>query len=585
MLLPSRHRSTSHKTSHFGKLQAMTVLLVDNALALKSMRSSDFDAYSAYGEVIDNSIQADAKNIKVLVSYQPKSGKQFEPINRIAFVDDGHGMDSDVLHRCLQLGYSTRYNDRAGIGRFGVGMTLAAINQCKRVEVYSRTGGGDWRYVYIDLAEIEQAAGSDTAAGIAAPVVSKIPPDLVSLQPSGSGTIVVWSKYDNQQERASAMIKEMQKWLGRTFRKFIWNGLKISINGTTVHAIDPLFGTTALTAFPDDPKAELFAPIEFTYPIPNEDLKSGGPTESTIVIRMSLLPFEFRRVMGAGGSAEAKVRHIPDNEGISILRNGREVFYGHIPYWPGAAFAEIDRWWGCEISFDAVLDKVFMVKNIKRGAVPIPDLKRLIYERITPTRRTCVEKVQEVWTAEKAQRAIEREKSAVDTGHSDAEEVAGKTKTARTQIDIGKDLDAEAKKLADRLEADATDRERSAWVTKFKSQPFTIHDGQWKGTTFFDPHFLGGTAVLEYNMQHVFFEILNEIRRAVDDQENVQDNAHRIKTLIDLLLISFAKAEGMFEQGLELKSEDFVEQLRTNWGNYLQSYVKTWMKDQGYENA
>jgi hypothetical protein len=563
----------------------MTVLLVDNALALKSMRSSDFDAYSAYGEVIDNSIQASARHIKVQVSYQPKSGRQFEPITQIVFVDDGHGMDSEVLHRCLQLGYSTRYNDRSGIGRFGVGMTLAAINQCKRVEVYSRTTSGKWKHVYIDLVEIEKTAGSDDVAGILAPEDAKIPADIEPLLPSGSGTVVVWSRYDNQQERASEMIKEMHKWVGRTFRKFIWEGVKISINGTTVYAVDPLYATTKLTKFPDDPPAENFSPIEFMYPIPNEDVKPGGPTESKITIVMSLLPVELRRVAGAGGSSDSKARFIHENEGISILRNGREVFYGHIPYWPGKAFEDVDRWWGCEISFDAVLDKVFMVKNIKRGAVPIPELKRLIAEEITPTRRTCVEKVQGVWTEEKAKRTIERETSSLDTGHSDAEEVASKTNTPRNQVDKDKDPAVEAKKLVDRLEADATARERSAWETKFMSQPFTIHDGQWKGTTFFDPNFLGGTAVIEYNMQHVFFEILNEIRRAVDDQENLEDNAHRIKTLIDLLLISFCKAEAMFDGGLELKSEDFVEQLRTNWGNYLQSYVKTWMKDQGYKNA
>ena len=563
----------------------MTVLLVDNALAFKSMRSSDFDAYSAYGEVIDNSIQADARNIKVMVSYQPRTGRQFEHINKIAFIDDGHGMDSEVLHRCLQLGYSTRYGDRSGIGRFGVGMTLAAINQCKRVEVYSRAGGGDWRYVYIDLDEIEQTAGSDTPAGIPLPKVEKVPADLEPLLPSGSGTVVVWSKYDNQQERASEIIKEMHKWFGRTFRKFIWDGIQISINGTTVYAVDPLYATTRLTRFPDDPQAKVFSPIEFMYPIPNEDLKPGGPVESKITIQMSLLPLEFRPAAGAGGTSDAKSRLIHENEGVSILRNGREVFYGHIPYWPGKAFEEIDRWWGCEIRFDALLDKVFMVKNIKRGAVPIPDLKHRICGLITDTRKTCVEAVQEVWAAEKARRLIEREKATVDTGHSDAEQVVSKTKGARTQIDKDRDLDAEAKKLADRIEGDVTERERSAWETKFKSQPFTIHDGQWKGTTFFDPHFLGGTAVLEYNMQHVFFQILNDIRRAIDDQENIQDNARRIKTLIDLLLISFAKAEGMFEQSMELKSEDFVEQLRTNWGNYLQSYVKTWIKDQEDDNA
>jgi len=564
----------------------MTVLLVDNALALKSMRSSDFDAYSAFGEVVDNSIQAGAKNISIQVDFQPRTGKKgFEPIQRIAFVDDGHGMDAEVLHRCLQLGYSTRYNDRMGIGRFGVGMTLGAINQCKRVEVFSRAAPGDWRHVYIDLAEIEERSGRNEVAGIAEPVIAKGPAGLKMDLPLAAGTIVVWSHYDNQHNSASTMVQEMHKWIGRTFRKFIWQGLRISINGKTVHAIDPLYVTTKSTAFPEDPSAEVFDPIELSYPIPLDDLKPGGATESVITIRMSLLPPELRPVSGSGRSPEATARHIPDNEGISILRNGREVFYGHIPYWPGAAFEDIDRWWGCEISFDAVLDKVFMVKNIKRGAVPIPELKELLAKQIQPTRKTCLDRVRTAWATVRAQSEIEHDKTAVNSGHGDAERIAKDTKSAKTQIDKGKDLAKEAKLLVERLEADATARERSAWETKFKSQPFTIRDRAWKGSTFFDPHFLGGSAVLEFNIQHVFFEILNEIRRAIDDEENVQDNAHRIKTLIDLLLISFAKAEGMFEPGLEMTTEDFVEQLRSNWGNHLQSYVKTWMKEQGYSNA
>src|SRR5260221_716094 len=129
----------------------MQVLLVDNARALESLRNSDFDAYSAFGEVIDNSIQANAKRIDIKVIYTPRSGRSFEPITKIGFADDGHGMDPEILHRCLQLGYSSRYNDRSGIGRFGVGMTLGAINQCERVEVYSKIPSGNWYMTYIDL--------------------------------------------------------------------------------------------------------------------------------------------------------------------------------------------------------------------------------------------------------------------------------------------------------------------------------------------------------------------------------------------------------------------------------------------------
>ena len=43
----------------------MTVRLINEATALLSMRESDFDAYSAYGEAVDNSIQAEARKIHI----------------------------------------------------------------------------------------------------------------------------------------------------------------------------------------------------------------------------------------------------------------------------------------------------------------------------------------------------------------------------------------------------------------------------------------------------------------------------------------------------------------------------------------
>jgi len=52
--------------------------LVDDGCALLSMRSSDFDAYKRHREVIDNSIQAGAKNIRLLVKFQP-SGRNRSP--------------------------------------------------------------------------------------------------------------------------------------------------------------------------------------------------------------------------------------------------------------------------------------------------------------------------------------------------------------------------------------------------------------------------------------------------------------------------------------------------------------------------
>lgn len=83
--------------------------------ALLSLRSSGHDPCSAIGEVRDNSLQADANNIRIRLFTDKKlvgkGTKRATVVERVAIGDDGIGMSKEVLHRSLQLGYSSRYND------------------------------------------------------------------------------------------------------------------------------------------------------------------------------------------------------------------------------------------------------------------------------------------------------------------------------------------------------------------------------------------------------------------------------------------------------------------------------------------
>jgi hypothetical protein len=558
------------------------VRLVNDSLALLSMRDSDFDAYSAFGEIIDNSIQANAKRIAIALDVAPAGNKgKFEVLRSIAFGDDGDGMDPHTLHRCLQLGYSSRYNDRSGIGRFGVGMTLAAINQCKRVEVYSRSKGEKWMFTYADLDDM--TGQPPKLAAIPAPIEKAPPAKLKSLAGDASGTIVVWSKYDRQPETASRMKTEMHKWIGRTFRYFIWDGVTISIDDETVRTVDPLYVRWDKSTFPKDPPGEEVKPIKLEWTVP-DDCQGGGDGEtSTITIRLSLAHDSFWPYAGVGNTKEARARFFQDNEGISIMRNGREVFYDTIPHWPGGAdwFKDKDRWWGCEISFNAVLDRAFTVKNIKRGAVPNSELKKAIYDRIVPTIKTFRDRIDKKWAAAKVERASPPEEGEVTTGHETAEGIAKATPTDRSSIDTDKDINKEAKSLVDKLKKNASDVEKAAWIAKWKSQPFTICEGGWKGPTFIEAQHLGGSDVIVYNKAHPFFEEVYAILEGLETEAPGNDATLRLKSLLDLLIIAYSKAEAKFDAALTFTAEDFVENLRQSWGMYLQSYLKTWRKEIG----
>lgn len=565
---------------------------VTEANAIESLRSSDFDANSAYGEVVDNSIEAKAKNIKIKFFTKSATGRGnrgYEHIEALAFGDDGIGMDSYTLQHCAQIGWSSRYNQRDGIGRFGVGMTLAAIHECKRVEIYSKQEEGNWNWTYYDLDDIKKGE----LEFIPEPIQKKIPEEFEDLVSEKSGTLVVWRKYDRQAAGANKIIDDFKVWLGRTFRYFIWDGVQISLNGEEVKAIDPLYARTDMTQFPNDPKAELYDPIKFDWTVDSFDRPEGAPDKSQITMNFSLLPAEWRNKAGDGGTNFAKARHIPDNEGISILRNRREVFYGPIPYWSHAgestgwsSFENIDRWWGCEIHFDAVLDRAFTVKNIKRGADPSKELKSVIKDMLLPTRETALQKVRAHWKSFKnEQDEIENKNKLGDilgrsNDHKKAEEIAKNTSTVKSKIDENSNFDETADSFIEEKKKNFDEEQKNTLKQLFQSQPFTILDERWPGQFFMDSKFLGGSTVIEYNRDHLFFESIYEILDNLDNPE--VDNSEApldLKALMDILLISYVKAESNFSPEDSYSAEDFFEQMKNNWGQYLKSYVRTWKRE------
>ena len=180
----------------------------------QSMRNNDFSTEAAIAEVIDNSIQSESKNIKIKIFKHKPKGKVKERVNEIVFGDDGIGMDKETIQYALQVGWSSRYNNRKGIGRFGVGMTYAAISVCEFVEIYSRQKGGNWLYTFLDIEERED----NQQPGIE-PVIEKSPPKEFLPLVGDYGTLVIWKDIDRIGPDFD--IDNFEHWLGRTYRKFI----------------------------------------------------------------------------------------------------------------------------------------------------------------------------------------------------------------------------------------------------------------------------------------------------------------------------------------------------------------------------
>src|SRR5713101_1846319 len=107
---------------------------------------------SAISELVDNSIQAGATHIAISVtaSTSEEEGKAVE----ISVLDNGSGMDPFTLRQALRFGGSSRFGDRSGLGRYGMGLPNASLSQARRVTVYSWQAPGEGCAVYLDVDEV-----------------------------------------------------------------------------------------------------------------------------------------------------------------------------------------------------------------------------------------------------------------------------------------------------------------------------------------------------------------------------------------------------------------------------------------------
>lgn len=563
---------------------------MQNTNAFESLRASDFDCYSAYGEIIDNSIQAKATDIRLQFNERMDRSKTTHQIAEVWFADNGHGMDKELLSRCLAFGESSRYNDRSGIGRFGVGMILGAIHECRLVEVYSKKDN-KWHYTYLDLDEIKNNTLSEIPDPIVKdPTTNKNFKDFLSfLDKEDSGTFVLWRKYDRYTDKFNIILNETKFWIGRTFRKFIWgqvpnhDTLVIRVNDEIVKAIDPLYYTKEKTGFESEPKAELMTPSFIDWEV-SEDAESDKTT-SKIEINVSLLPEEYRRKRGSGGDKFAQERYIDRNEGISILRNYREVFFGHIPHARKLSGDEADRnvsrWYGCEISFMPELDTAFEVKNIKRGCVPGKKLRDKIVEQLAPTLRDARQSIRDYWNemARIQQEEVSEDEDDIGivTGHTETNTLL-KVNKELTKESKQKKTDDDNKRIASIIheEAATNDEVLQKLINYLQNQGFIVLEKAMPGTVFISFEHGNGIKTMIYNTNSPYYASYKSLLQNIENENELI--AKKYKTLIDFIFVGYMMAEASIDPNDEMMGFEFMDEIKSKWATQLNKFFnRVWM--------
>ena len=358
---------------------------------------------SAMSEIIDNSIEAHAKNIFVILREGiAKTGRKV--VTEIGFLDNGDGMPTNILGNCLGIGASTR-QARKGMGRFGVGLPQASLYVCPEIEVYSwQNGIENAQKVYLDINKIKDGVQTE----IEDPEFTPIPEPYASYVHyqtmfeqydfSKSGTLVIWKRCDRVNPKTRGPLTERLEFsLGQKFRYFIHDKVsKIKIvcdenrdAAVDVAPNDPLFlmDDNRVLCKEDEPK-EIYKPEQETgieapfelytakgtvtgeesIPIKYID-RSGNMAESSVLVRFSIVKDKFYDETafpkGTNPGNYALGKYAAKMEGISVIRARREIDFRRFDFY-NVINEPQHRWWGCEIIFEPELDEVFGVANNKQ---------------------------------------------------------------------------------------------------------------------------------------------------------------------------------------------------------------------------
>lgn len=513
--------------------QDFSIVAVDKFI--QATRDSGYKGTpSAVAELVDNALQAGATELFIQLTLD-REQPEYPLVLRA--LDNGSGMDADTLRMALRFGGSTRFNDRHGLGRYGMGLPNSSLSQARRVTVHSwGSGHGKVFKSYLDVDEI--ASGSMTEVPEPKSVAR---PHYVDGHPSG--TAVTWTRCDRlDYKRVSTLVQKLRVALGRRFRYFLWDGISIEVNEEPVEPLDPLFlhpsgRFTGASQYSED----------FIYMVaadPEHRQQSG-----TVRVRFSELPVsKWSRL----SNREKRLRGISKGAGVSIVRGGREVDYGW--YFFGKKRREnYDDWWRCEVQFDPVLDDAFGITHTKQQVRPRPHLIESLGNDMESIARLLSARARTAHHEVKiAERFSESEKRATQKDHL----LTPLPRFLRPR-------DRHVLSILGRSSRQAM----TGKMANLDSAEYRIVPAALSETAFFNYARDGRGVVLVMNPEHPFYKL---VYSRLLDSETSKDVA--LRSQIDLLLLAAARTEAMLNEEHSIK---VTETFRNGWSDTLATFLNS----------
>ena len=589
--------------------------IIPPELAVRAMRDSGYrnTAY-ALAELIDNSIQANARNVDVICIEKKEFVKERESrrINAIGVMDNGEGMQSEVLRLALQFGNGTHLRDRVGIGRFGMGLPNSAISQCRKVEVWTWQNGPDNAlYTYLDVDEIENGH----LVSVPSPIVKPFPDewrnrsDIVDT----TGTFVLWTKFDEHRlswRGAAATLRNTEALVGRMYRKFIDDGRvtirlvplsdeKPLLDSSYARVNDPLYlmkDSTTPDPFQKEPMFQAWGEEDEVFEIDYDGAKHE------VLVRMSWARSETVPEDLTDRGAKPYGKHAAKNIGVSIVREGRELDLD--TGWTNS-YDPTERWWGVEVEFPSTLDEIFGVTNNKQNATIFSHMAQFDWQSEASPGESLSEfrerieadgdprslllpivdhirrQISEVRKRLKKQNIGRRGKN---DRHDESSVADLATTKFKERAEQGHVTDADKEEFSEdsrqELEKDLVEDKHyleniateiaNATLTRKRKVDFLTK--AMDGYAFFNvEHKQGGLTAIVFNTNHPFYEQLIEILDPEFGNETDADLMERVHKAADTLKLLFA-AWARYEME-EVRKQKELFDMRQEWGKMARFFL------------
>ena len=520
-------------------LQGQDFALVAAEAFVRGIRDIGYKSTAtALDELIDNSIQAGATRVDVAFGYGRKSSSKPD---RIAVIDDGHGMDPDMIRASVMWGGTHRENDRNGFGRYGYGLPSACVSQGTRFTVFSHPEGGMLHQVELDIEQLGSGAyhSPDGRVEVPAPAQAELPTwvNMYTKERGFSsarsfGTTVIIENLDRLSwVTKSNLERNLLEHFGVTYRNYL-RDVEIRVNGKKVEPIDPLFVTEGFRFHDiDEDRANLLEPIRFTV--------KGGTNRKPlgeVHVRFSWLPPTFAAVdknkRATRGNANGRFPVMREHLGIIFMRAGRQMDV--VTKNPWTQFQNNDRYLNVEVNFPPELDEEFSITTSKQQVVVSDRMWDLLKDAGVSR---AIDDMRKIWSSTNVAVKVEREHT-----RRDSEQVMEESTkfvdpvpppdAVKRDESAKRNLENEAKRRA-RENKQPIEETKADLEAEIEGHPYKVRDEHVPGGSFYRPQQLGGQFVLWVNTAHRFY---------TDVYAGPDSTAH-LRNALELLLFSLGEAE------------------------------------------